>query len=148
MPAFTAFLLAVWFTWPSLLTLVPAGYDWIGSAHSITFCGAVLLLDRLARKRPTLRPATGAAAGALPAMAGALAFAYISHSPAATAAFIADLARFDVPAHAAAAALTLHWRIAALLTAGIGGTFYGGLGALLVGWRRLWHAWATRDPST
>jgi hypothetical protein len=146
MPVLTAVLLAAWFTLPSLLTLLPAGYDHMGLAHGLAFLGAVLALDRLARKAPDLPPAVGAAAGALPAMVGATAGALIAHTPAATAALVADLARFRVPPRAGEMALALHWRVAALLAAGTAGAFYGGLGALFAWWRRTTSA--TGDPST
>jgi uncharacterized membrane protein YdfJ with MMPL/SSD domain len=144
----TVLLLAAVLASPGLLTLFPAGYDWLGPAHLIVFVVAVVLLARVGRlRRRQHRPAwrTGFWLGAATGIIGAVVTAALQQTPTATQALVVDLASKGVPEAATLTMVRLHLYTSVALTCLMAAGAYGVLGAFAAWWGSLTLP-ATRPP--
>jgi len=145
----TVLLLAAVLASPGLLTLFPAGYDWLGPAHLIVFVVAVVLLARVGRIRRRQRRralGTGFWVGALTAIVGAVATAVLQQTPTATRALVVDLAGKGVPEAATLTMVRLHLYTSVALTSLMAAGAYGVLGAFAAWWGSLTVSTASSSP--
>lgn len=122
---------------PALLAFYPAGYDRMMPAHLAAFVLAAAILAAFGRRRARRggRPArAGFVLGAVAGAAGAALSQWLMHTPAATRAFVADLAAHGVPPQAALIMHQLHLVTSAILTALIAAVFYGVVGLVAAWW--------------
>lgn len=136
---------------PSALSLTPAGYDFMPPAHVVAFVLAVMVLvwvGRVFQRRGRHATRRGLVVGAMSGALGALGSQMVMHTPAATAAFVADLAGHGVPPAAALTIQHLHMTTSAILTAFIAMVFYGVSGAVAGWWgARQWILTRRRQPT-
>lgn len=136
---------------PAALSLTPAGYDFMPPAHVVAFVLAAIVLvwmGRAFQRRGHHATRRGLGVGAMGGALGALGSQVLMHTPAATAAFVVDLAGHGVPPAAALTIQHLHMTTSAILTALIATVFYGALGAIAGWWgARQWIITRRRQPT-